>query len=180
MKSYDVVDWGKPLQAHVRDTPTPRGTEVLLKLTHCGVCHTDVHVRDGAEYTRGEELSPRVGLDQFPTSRRLPGRKGMSPFACSFCLSAPRSERIAALSHPASWSQIDERYFGIPYLVRQRLLIRSVVRSAVVLREMLAPKIRDHVRHGVSVQVGSVDHQIIKMRIADLSIEILGNEIRRP
>jgi D-arabinose 1-dehydrogenase-like Zn-dependent alcohol dehydrogenase len=47
MKSYDVVDWGKPLQARIRDTPTPKGTEVLLRLTHCGVCHTDVHVRDG-------------------------------------------------------------------------------------------------------------------------------------
>jgi D-arabinose 1-dehydrogenase-like Zn-dependent alcohol dehydrogenase len=47
MKSYDVVDWGKPLQARVRNTPAPKGTEVLLQLTHCGVCHTDVHVRDG-------------------------------------------------------------------------------------------------------------------------------------
>ena len=47
MKSYDVVDWGKPLQARERDTPAPKGTEVLLKLTHCGVCHTDVHVREG-------------------------------------------------------------------------------------------------------------------------------------
>lgn len=47
MKSYDVVDWGKPLQARMRETPTPQGTEVLLRLTHCGVCHTDVHVRDG-------------------------------------------------------------------------------------------------------------------------------------
>ncbi len=47
MKSYDVTEWGKPLQARVRDTPAPKGTEVLLKLTHCGVCHTDVHVRDG-------------------------------------------------------------------------------------------------------------------------------------
>ena len=47
MKSYDVVDWGKPLQARSRETPAPTGTEVVLKLTHCGVCHTDVHVRDG-------------------------------------------------------------------------------------------------------------------------------------
>ena len=47
MKSYDVVDWGKPLQARVRDTAGPKGTEVLLGLTHCGVCHTDVHVREG-------------------------------------------------------------------------------------------------------------------------------------
>ncbi|MHB8666821.1 MAG: alcohol dehydrogenase [Burkholderiales bacterium] len=47
MKSYDVAEWGRPLQARLRDTPTPKGSEVLLRLTHCGVCHTDVHVREG-------------------------------------------------------------------------------------------------------------------------------------
>ena len=47
MKSFDVTEWGKPLQARVRDVPAPEGTEVLLRLTHCGVCHTDLHVRDG-------------------------------------------------------------------------------------------------------------------------------------
>ena len=47
MKSYDVTEWGKPLQMRVRETPAPKGREVLLKLTHCGVCHSDVHVRDG-------------------------------------------------------------------------------------------------------------------------------------
>jgi propanol-preferring alcohol dehydrogenase len=47
MKSYDVTEWGKPLQMRVHETPKPRGREVLLRLTHCGVCHSDVHVRDG-------------------------------------------------------------------------------------------------------------------------------------
>jgi len=47
MLSYDVVEWGKPLQKAVRDTPQPTGTEVLLKLKYCGVCHSDVHIRDG-------------------------------------------------------------------------------------------------------------------------------------
>jgi D-arabinose 1-dehydrogenase-like Zn-dependent alcohol dehydrogenase len=47
MLSYDVVEWGKPLQKTVRDTPIPAGTEVLLKLKYCGVCHSDVHIRDG-------------------------------------------------------------------------------------------------------------------------------------
>ena len=47
MKSYDVTEWGKPLQARIHDTPVPKGREVLLRLTHCGVCHSDVHVRDG-------------------------------------------------------------------------------------------------------------------------------------
>lgn len=47
MRSFDIVDWGQPLQARVRDTPTPQGTQVLMAITHCGVCHTDLHIRDG-------------------------------------------------------------------------------------------------------------------------------------
>ena len=47
MKSYDITEWGKPLQQAIRDTPKPQGTEVLIKLKYCGVCHSDVHIRDG-------------------------------------------------------------------------------------------------------------------------------------
>ncbi|MBI1397588.1 MAG: alcohol dehydrogenase catalytic domain-containing protein [Betaproteobacteria bacterium] len=47
MISYDVVEWGKPLQRQEWPTPEPTGTEVLLKLKYCGVCHSDVHIRDG-------------------------------------------------------------------------------------------------------------------------------------
>ncbi len=47
MESYDVVDWGKPLQKAIRETPRPSGTEVLVKVKYCGVCHSDVHIRDG-------------------------------------------------------------------------------------------------------------------------------------
>lgn len=47
MLSYDVIEWGGPLQKRERPTPTPTGTQVLLKLKYCGVCHSDVHIRDG-------------------------------------------------------------------------------------------------------------------------------------
>ncbi|MGD2139747.1 MAG: alcohol dehydrogenase [Burkholderiales bacterium] len=47
MLSYEVVEWGKPLQPREHETPVPKGTEVLLKLKYCGVCHSDVHIRDG-------------------------------------------------------------------------------------------------------------------------------------
>ena len=47
MLSYDVMEWGKPLQQREHETPKPTGTEVLLKLKYCGVCHSDVHIRDG-------------------------------------------------------------------------------------------------------------------------------------
>ena len=47
MISYDVSAWGKPLQQAIRDTPTPTCTEVLVRVKYCGVCHSDVHIRDG-------------------------------------------------------------------------------------------------------------------------------------
>lgn len=47
MLSYDVTEWGKPLQKIVRDNPKPTGTEVLVRVKYCGVCHSDVHIRDG-------------------------------------------------------------------------------------------------------------------------------------
>ncbi len=47
MLSYDVFEWGKPLKRAERETPMPNGTEVLLRLKYCGVCHSDVHIRDG-------------------------------------------------------------------------------------------------------------------------------------
>ena len=47
MLSYDVVEWGRPLVKIERATPTPRGAEVLVRLKYCGVCHSDVHIRDG-------------------------------------------------------------------------------------------------------------------------------------
>ncbi|MDP9131304.1 MAG: alcohol dehydrogenase [Candidatus Binatota bacterium] len=47
MLSYDVVEWGKPLEKIERATPVPQGTEVLVKLKYCGVCHSDAHIRDG-------------------------------------------------------------------------------------------------------------------------------------
>lgn len=47
MLSYDVVEWGRPLKRRDRTTPVPKGTEVLVRLKYCGVCHSDVHIRDG-------------------------------------------------------------------------------------------------------------------------------------
>ena len=47
MLSYQVHDFGKPLAQVIRETPAPQGSEVLLKVSSCGVCHSDVHLHDG-------------------------------------------------------------------------------------------------------------------------------------
>jgi D-arabinose 1-dehydrogenase-like Zn-dependent alcohol dehydrogenase len=44
MLSYQVTEFGKPLAQVLRETPTPQGSEVLLQVGHCGVCHSDIHL----------------------------------------------------------------------------------------------------------------------------------------
>jgi D-arabinose 1-dehydrogenase-like Zn-dependent alcohol dehydrogenase len=47
MLSQSLVAFGAPLEAIETPTPVPQGTEVLLKVHHVGVCHSDVHIHDG-------------------------------------------------------------------------------------------------------------------------------------
>ncbi len=47
MLRQSLIDYGKPLQTTEAPTPTPQGTEVLLRVSHCGVCHSDIHLQDG-------------------------------------------------------------------------------------------------------------------------------------
>ena len=47
MRSQAVIEFGAPLQEIETPTPTPQGTEVLLKVHNAGVCHSDVHIHDG-------------------------------------------------------------------------------------------------------------------------------------
>lgn len=47
MLSYDVIDFGAPLQKRDKPTPRPQGTEVLLRTLAAGVCHSDLHIWEG-------------------------------------------------------------------------------------------------------------------------------------
>jgi propanol-preferring alcohol dehydrogenase len=47
MLSFDVCECGAPLQRIERETPKPKGAEVVLKMLAAGVCHSDLHIWDG-------------------------------------------------------------------------------------------------------------------------------------
>ena len=47
MRSFKVTQYGAALEEVVERAPDPVGTEVLLRVEACGVCHSDVHLRDG-------------------------------------------------------------------------------------------------------------------------------------
>jgi alcohol dehydrogenase, propanol-preferring len=42
-----LISYAAPLCETVVDAPEPRGTEVLVRIERCGVCHSDLHVQDG-------------------------------------------------------------------------------------------------------------------------------------
>jgi D-arabinose 1-dehydrogenase-like Zn-dependent alcohol dehydrogenase len=47
MISYQIIEHGKPLQRVAFETPKPQGSEVLVRVTRSGVCHSDLHIWDG-------------------------------------------------------------------------------------------------------------------------------------
>ncbi len=63
MRSYRIVRYGAPLERSDRNTPEPGGSEVLLRVLACGVCHTDVHHRQGY-YEFGEGKKLEIGAYQ--------------------------------------------------------------------------------------------------------------------
>ena len=71
MRSADLMSWGERLEVRETETPRPGPREIRLRLSYCGVCHSDVHVRAGyfdmgggerANYAdRGYELPITIG-----------------------------------------------------------------------------------------------------------------------
>lgn len=47
MRCYCVMHHGQPMELVEKEVPQPTGTEVLVKVTAAGLCHTDLHLWEG-------------------------------------------------------------------------------------------------------------------------------------
>jgi len=47
MLRQSLVAYGAPLCETIVPVPEPTGTEVLVRISRCGVCHSDLHIQDG-------------------------------------------------------------------------------------------------------------------------------------
>jgi alcohol dehydrogenase len=57
-----LTAYGAPLCETVVDAPRPRGSEVLVRIERCGVCHSDLHMQDGYFVLGGDKkLDVRAG-----------------------------------------------------------------------------------------------------------------------
>jgi D-arabinose 1-dehydrogenase-like Zn-dependent alcohol dehydrogenase len=65
MRSYKLTQFGAPLSEVIESPPAPKETQVLLRVSACGVCHSDLHVSDGYfDLGQGQklDLGPAVKL----------------------------------------------------------------------------------------------------------------------
>lgn len=67
IEAYAIVRHGLPLERIDRPTPVPTGREVLIAVTHSGVCHSDLHLIEGSY-----DLGSRGDLDLASRGLKLP------------------------------------------------------------------------------------------------------------
>src|SRR6516164_11104311 len=110
-----LTAYAAPLCETVVDCPEPTGSEVLVRIHRCGVCHSDLHLQDGyfslgadkkldvragrtLPFTLGHEIAgviERVGSDADPA---IAGRRvAVYPWiGCGSCAPAAAERRICA------------------------------------------------------------------------------------
>lgn len=62
MHRQSLIAYGAPLCETVVERPRPQGSEVLVRIERCGVCHSDLHMQDGYFTLGGDKrLDVRAG-----------------------------------------------------------------------------------------------------------------------
>ncbi|WP_043831066.1 alcohol dehydrogenase [Muricoccus aerilatus] len=100
MRAWAVVETGEPLQAMDWPTPEPKGAEVLIEVTHCGVCHSDLHIWEG-----GYDLGSRGRLS-------LKDRGVVLPLAMGHEIAG----RVAAMGPEAKGVSVGEAKVVFPWI----------------------------------------------------------------
>ena len=93
MISYQTAAPGSPLVKVESPTPKPSGSEVLLKIVACGVCHSDIHLHDGVfELGGGKQLD--VGQEGLTLGHEIFGEVlAMGPDATGVAVGDRISEK---------------------------------------------------------------------------------------
>lgn len=63
MRRQSLVKFDAPLCETIIETPKPQGSEVLVRIERCGLCHSDLHIQDGyADLGNGKRLDTTRGM----------------------------------------------------------------------------------------------------------------------
>ena len=146
MKAWKIVASKAPLEQFDEPMPVPTGSEVVVEVTHCGVCHSDLHFWKG-EYNMGGGKVMRLA-DRGVTLPRAPGHEiagrvvAMGPDAsgvkigdvrvvypwlgcgeCAYCL----SERDNMCASPKGIGTVRDGGFGSHVVVPHATIFSYVI-----------------------------------------------------
>jgi alcohol dehydrogenase len=63
MRRQSLVQFDAPLCETIVETPKPQGSEVVVRIERCGLCHSDLHIQDGfADLGGGKRLDTTKGM----------------------------------------------------------------------------------------------------------------------
>ena len=138
-----LTAYGAPLCETIADCPQPRGSETLVRVERCGVCHSDLHIQDGyfrlggdkrlditpgraLPFTLGHEIAgtvARAGPDAEKDAR--PGRKvAIYPWiGCGQCAACRHGEENNCAASRHLGINVDGGYAGHVLVPHPRYLI---------------------------------------------------------
>jgi alcohol dehydrogenase len=149
LRRQSLTAYGEPLCETVVDCPQPRGTEVLVRIHRCGVCHSDLHMQDGyfllgddkkldvragrtLPFTLGHEIAGVIEHAGEATEGAAPGRAvAVYPWiGCGQCAACRRGdENICAAPHHLG-IQVDGGYASHVLVPHPRYLLDYAPLSA--------------------------------------------------
>jgi len=100
MRAYQIVKWGAPLEEREVPMPEPKGTEVLIRVTASGICHSDIHIWDGYFDMGGDN---KLSLED--RGLKLPFTMGHEVLG-----------EVAALGPDASGVEVGDRRIVFPWI----------------------------------------------------------------
>lgn len=100
MDLWAVVKNGAPLEHIEEADPVPAGTEVVVEVTHCGVCHSDLHFWHGSYNLGGGKTLTLT--DRGVSLPRAPGHEVLG--------------RVVAIGPDATGVQVGDRRLVYPWL----------------------------------------------------------------
>jgi len=129
MRREVFTDYGAPLREAVGNIPEPKGGEVLVRVGHCGVCHSDIHLHEGffdlgggrklelaggrpLPFTLGHEIEGEIEAAGPDAKATRPGRRVVVyPWiGCGTCGFCTRGEEHLCLKPQQIGIQVDGGY----------------------------------------------------------------------
>jgi D-arabinose 1-dehydrogenase-like Zn-dependent alcohol dehydrogenase len=66
MQALQIMSYGAPLALNDVPRPVPTGRQVLVRVQHCGMCHSDLHIHSGGFAIGGGQVQSVAGSHTLP------------------------------------------------------------------------------------------------------------------